>query len=92
MRVYMLWLGYLSKGPRIVPLENLNPVELRKQVLDRLDILLQLREWVKNHKLASVSETSLLFLHWPLSPPLDRVVHLFGLKPMDILRKVGYEN
>ena len=91
VRVYTLWLGYLAKGPRMVLLENLNPVELRKQVLNRLDIILQLREWVKNHRLASGSE-ELSTPPWPLIQPLDRIVALFSLKPIDILRKVGYEN
>ena len=91
VRVYTLWLGYLAKGPRMVLLENLNPVELRKQVLDRLDIILQLREWVKNHRLASGSE-ELSTPPWPLIQPLDRIVALFSLKPIDILRKVGCEN
>jgi hypothetical protein len=91
VRVYTLWLGYLAKGPRMVPLENLNRVDLRKQVLDRLDTLLQLREWVKNHRLASGSE-KLTTPPRRLISPLDRGEALFGLEPIDILRKVGYEN
>jgi len=90
VRVYTLWLEYLAKGPHIISLVNLNRAERPKQVLCRLDMLLQLREWVKNHRLASSSE-KMSTPPWPLIEPLDAAVALFGLKPTELLLKAGYE-
>ncbi len=97
-RVYTMWLRYLAQGSKVNDLSW----------SDRLNIVLQLREWIKNHRLADSLEgdrtgppLSHDKLGGPLSPlflgDLSVVVEAFekadmSLLPTGLLETVGLPN
>lgn len=80
-RVYTMWLRYLFKGP--------NTLNLAQQ--ERLEILLELRDWVSSHELTSDSSILSEPLPWPLYMIIDNALS-FNLIPTELLKKVGYKH
>jgi hypothetical protein len=90
LRVYTLWLHYLAKGPGISRLVGETPTKkVSRELNRRLQIVCELREWVKNHELAKGSSCLL-----PNANDLDFLDYLdreYKLKPVELLKKAGYE-
>lgn len=80
---------YLAKGPRIKRLAR-GTEEGRKEFKKRVQIVYKLREWVKNHELAKKDSSCLL--PNAVDPDfLDSLDTRYKLKPIELLKKVGYE-
>lgn len=90
VRVYTLWLQYLAKGPHIKSLAKEPDAEKGfKEYEKRLQIGYDLREWVKNHELAKNSSR---LLPNAVDPDfLDYLDTQYKLKPVELLKRVGYE-
>ena len=91
VRVYTLWLQYFAKGPYIKRLIGETDFKkISRQLNKRLKIVHELREWVKNHKLAK--EDSSCLLPFAVDPDfLDSLDTQYKLKPVELLKKVGYK-
>lgn len=86
-RVYGMWLTYMSKGAKANELSR----------SERLELLLKLREWVRNHKLVKEPNYKLGsvgtlsdWLPFTIGMPISEIVEDFDLAPIDLLQAVGY--
>jgi hypothetical protein len=90
IRVFVLWLHYLTKGPRIKSLKGETDMKKLGEELDRRkQIIHELHEWVKSHRLAK--DSACLGPVVPHKGVLDFLAPQYNLKPVELLKKVGYE-
>ena len=90
VRVYTLWLQYLAKGPHIKNLARETDIgKGTKELKKRLQIAYKLRRWVKNHELAK--DSSCLLPNAVDPDFLDYLDTQHNLKPVELLKRVGYE-
>lgn len=90
VRVYTLWLQYFAKGPLIKSVaKETDAKKGLKEYEKRLQIAYKLRIWVQNHELA---QDSSCLLPNAVDPDfLDYLDTQHKLKPVELLKKVGYE-
>lgn len=83
LRIYLLWLNYLSEGPLFQGLEEprvrIGPWILSKK---KLRILYKLRRWVKTNIVEGKTPVYLLVI--------DPLLFDSSIKPTELMREVGY--